>query len=68
LQREALEASVLQEKLKNIKALKQLIIKDACHSGGSVELLATHGASEEKVIAQLSSSAGIHGVALAGSE
>lgn len=68
LQKEAIEASVLQDKLKHIKALKQLIIMDACQSGGSVELLATRGASEEKAIAQLSRSAGIHVMASAGSE
>lgn len=68
LQKEAIEASVLQEKLKNIKALKQLIVMDACQSGGSVELLATRGAGEEKAIAQLSRSAGIHVMASAGSE
>lgn len=68
LQKEAIEASLLQEKLKNIKALKQLIVMDACQSGGSVELLATRGASEEKAIAQLSRSAGIHVMASAGSE
>lgn len=68
LKAEAIEASILQEKLRNIKALKQLIIMDACQSGGSVELLATRGASEEKAIAQLSRSAGIHVMASAGSE
>jgi WD40 repeat protein len=68
LSKEAIEAGVLQDKLKNIKALKQLIIMDACQSGGSVELLATRGASEEKAIAQLSRSAGIHVMASAGSE
>ena len=41
---------------------------DACQSGGSVELLATRGASEEKAIAQLSRSTGIHVMASAGSE
>jgi uncharacterized caspase-like protein len=51
LNKEAIEASILQEKLKHISALKQLIIMDACQSGGSVELLATRGASEEKAIA-----------------
>ncbi|HEY0770132.1 MAG TPA: caspase family protein, partial [Sphingobacteriaceae bacterium] len=66
LNREAIEASILQEKFKNIKALKQLIIMDACQSGGSVELLANRGASEEKAIAQLSRSAGIHVMASAG--
>jgi len=68
LQKEAIEASILQEKLRNIKALKQLIVMDACQSGGSVELLATRGAGEEKAIAQLSRSAGIHVMASAGSE
>ena len=68
LNKEAIEAGVLQEKFKHIKALKQLIIMDACQSGGSVELLANRGASEEKAIAQLSRSAGIHVMASAGSE
>ncbi|HKZ37424.1 MAG TPA: caspase family protein, partial [Chryseolinea sp.] len=68
LHKEAIEAGVLQDKFKNIKALKQLIIMDACQSGGSVELLATRGASEEKAIAQLSRSAGVHVMASAGSE
>jgi uncharacterized caspase-like protein len=68
LEKEALEASVVQEKLKHIRALKQIIIMDACQSGGSVEVLAARGASEEKAIAQLSRSAGIHVMASAGSE
>lgn len=68
LQKEAIEAGVLQEKFRQIKALKQLIIMDACQSGGSVELLATRGAGEEKAIAQLSRSAGIHVLASAGSD
>lgn len=68
LRKEAIDAAVLQEKFKNIKALKQLIVMDACQSGGSVELLASRGAAEEKAIAQLSRSAGIHVMASAGSE
>jgi WD40 repeat protein len=68
LTNEAIEATSLQEKFRHISALKQLIIMDACQSGGSVELLATRGASEEKAIAQLSRSAGIHVMASAGSE
>lgn len=68
LNKDAIEAVALQEKFKQIKALKQLIIMDACQSGGSVELLANRGASEEKAIAQLSRSAGIHVMASAGSE
>jgi uncharacterized caspase-like protein len=68
LGKDAIEASILQQKLTHIRALKQLIIMDACQSGGSVELLANRGASEEKAIAQLSRSAGIHVMASAGSE
>jgi WD40 repeat protein len=68
LQKEAIEAGIIQGKLQNIQALKQLIVMDACQSGGSVELLATRGASEEKAIAQLSRSTGVHVLASAGSE
>ncbi len=68
LDKEAIEATLLQQKFKEIKALKQLIVMDACQSGGSVELLASRGANEEKAIAQLARSAGIHVMASAGSE
>jgi WD40 repeat protein len=68
LKKDAIEAAALQDKFKNIKALKQLIVMDACQSGASVELLASRGAAEEKAIAQLSRSAGIHVMASAGSE
>ena len=68
LQKEALYAGLIQEKFKSIKALKQVVIIDACQSGGSAELLAQRGATEEKAIAQLSRSAGVHVMASAGSE
>ncbi len=68
MERNAISAQVLQDKLKNIKALKQLIIMDACQSGKSLEEFAQRGALEEKAIAQLSRSAGIHILASAGSE
>ena len=68
LEKNAISGIEMQEKLKNIKALKQIIIMDACQSGGSVELLAMRGSMEEKAIAQLSRSAGIHVLASAGSE
>lgn len=64
----AVEASEIQNRLQKIKALKQIIIMDACQSGGSVELLAMRGGMEEKAMAQLSRSAGIHILASAGSE
>ena len=68
LHKDAIEANLLQQKFRDIKALKQLIIMDACQSGASVELLAARGAMEEKAIAQLARSAGIHVMASAGSE
>jgi WD40 repeat protein len=64
----ALAAETVQAGFKNIKALKQIIIMDACQSGGSVEILAMRGANEEKAFAQLSRGAGIHVLASAGSE
>lgn len=63
-----IEAVQLQQAMLKIKALKQLIVMDACQSGGSVEILAQRGAPEEKAIAQLSRSSGIHVMAAAGSE
>ena len=45
-----------------------MVLIDACQSGGSVELLAQRGAREEKAMAQLSRSAGIHVLSAAGSE
>lgn len=68
VQSKAIDAEEFQEKLQQIKALKQVIIMDACQSGKSVDLLAQRGVLEEKAIAQLSRSAGIHVLASAGSE
>lgn len=68
LSKSAIEATEVQLRLQKIKALKQIIIMDACQSGGSVELLAMRGGMEEKAMAQLSRSAGIHVLASAGSE
>lgn len=68
LEQEALYAGLIQEKFKMIQALKQVVIVDACQSGGSAELLAQRGAANEKAIAQLSRSAGVHVLASAGSE
>ncbi|MEO1253262.1 MAG: caspase family protein [Bacteroidota bacterium] len=63
-----IEANVLQQAMLEIEALKQLIIMDACQSGGAGEILLQRGAPEEKAIAQLSRSSGIHVMASAGSE
>jgi WD40 repeat protein len=68
LNEESLYAGLIQEKFKNIPALKQIVIMDACQSGGSTEILAQRGAMEEKALAQLSRSSGVHVLAAAGSE
>ncbi|WP_176214713.1 caspase family protein [Reichenbachiella faecimaris] len=65
---EAVNAATLQQKFASISALKQLVVLDACQSGGSTELLAIRGASEEKAMAQLSRSSGVHVLAASGSE
>jgi len=41
LNKSAISAELLQQKFQKIKALKQVVIMDACHSGGSVEMLAS---------------------------
>jgi uncharacterized caspase-like protein len=56
----AIHVKELQEKFKMMPALKQVVFIDACHSGNSVDLLAMRGATEEKALAQLSRSSGIH--------
>jgi WD40 repeat protein len=56
----ALYVKDLQEKFKMLPALKQVVFIDACQSGSSVEALAMRGAAEEKALAQLSRSSGIH--------
>jgi WD40 repeat protein len=64
----ALQVNELQEKFKLLSALKQVVFVDACHSGSSVETLAMRGATEEKALAQLSRSSGVHVMASSESE
>lgn len=68
LQQKALSAELVQGLFSEIKALKQVVVIDACHSGASTEVLAQRGGLEEKAIAQLSRSAGVHVMASTGSE
>jgi len=64
----ALSVNELQEKFKMLPALKQVVFIDACQSGGSVQALAMRGATEEKALAQLSRSSGVHVMASSESE
>jgi WD40 repeat protein len=65
---DALRVNELQEKFRLLPALKQVVFVDACHSGSSVETLAMRGATEEKALAQLSRSSGVHVMASSESE
>jgi len=58
--KDALSVTELQEKFRLLPALKQVVFIDACQSGSSVNALAMRGASEEKALAQLSRSSGVH--------
>ena len=64
----ALRVDELQERFKQLPALKQVVFMDACHSGSSIRELAMRGASEEKALAQLSRSSGVHVMASSNSE
>ncbi len=65
---DALPVSELQERFKKLNALKQVIFIDACHSGSSIDVLAMRGGTEEKALAQLSRSSGIHVLASSDSQ
>jgi WD40 repeat protein len=58
--KDALYVKDLQDKFKMLPALKQVVFIDACQSGSSVDVLAMRGGAEEKALAQLSRSSGIH--------
>lgn len=68
LKEKGISSNEVQEKLRNTKALKQFIIIDACQSGGSLKSFSERGAKDEKAIAQLSRSSGIHVLASAGAD
>jgi WD40 repeat protein len=68
LRKESIYAGIIQDKFKDIQAQKQLVVLDACQSGGSAILLAQRGAMEEKALAQMSKSSGVHVLAAAESE
>jgi WD40 repeat protein len=61
--------SILELSMK-VSALKQLVLLDACQSGGAVEQFAAlmRGSAEEKAIAQLARSAGVTVLAAAGQD
>jgi len=68
LVKESIYSGDIQEKFKKIQAQKQLVVLDACQSGGAAVMLAQRGAMEEKALAQMSRSSGVHVLAAAESE
>jgi len=68
LKAKGLSAEELKILISGISAQKQMIILDACQSGGAVETFASRGAAEEKAIVQLARSSGTVLLASTGSE
>ncbi len=68
LQTRGISAEELKDLISAISAQKQVVILDACQSGGAVETFASRGAAEEKAIAQLARSSGTVLLASTGSE
>jgi WD40 repeat protein len=69
LEQKGVSASDLKMLLSEVKAQKQLILMDACHSGGAVSAITTRAvASEEKALFQLARASGVVMVASSGSK
>lgn len=68
LSQKAISAAELREFCKKIRAQKQVILLDACQSGGATETFAMRGASEEKAIIQLAQSTGVFLISSTGAE
>ncbi len=60
LKNKAISADDLKAMLSKVKSQKQLILLDACHSGGAVKAFSTRaGGSEEKALVQLARASGV---------
>ena len=68
LDKKGISADVLMELSTRVKAQKQLLVLDACQSGGAVKAMASRGAAEQKAIVQLARSTGMVLLAASGSE
>jgi hypothetical protein len=68
LEEKAISSAELKTLFSKIEAQKQLIILDACHSGGAAEYFAMRGSPEEKAIVQLARSSGTVVLAASGSQ
>ena len=69
LSKRGISATELKNYLAQIKAQKQIILMDACHSGGAVKTLNVRAAGmDEKAIVQLARSSGVVMIASSGSK
>lgn len=68
LKSSGISALELKTLTSEIPAQKQMLIVDACQSGGAVETFAMRGAAEEKAMIQLARSTGVTLLASTGSE
>jgi WD40 repeat protein len=68
LKDKAISAQQLKEACTAVKAQKQLILLDACQSGGATQAFSARGAAEEKAIIQLARSTGLALIAASGQE
>jgi WD40 repeat protein len=69
LQTKGLSASELRGLLTQVKSQKQIILMDACHSGGALKSLNVRAAAmDEKAIVQLARSSGVVMIASSGSK
>jgi WD40 repeat protein len=69
LQKKGISASELRELLTQIKSQKQVILMDACHSGGALKSLNVRAAAtDEKAIIQLARSSGVIMLASSGTK
>ena len=69
LQKKGLSANELRQYLTQIRSTKQLVLMDACHSGGALKSMNVRAAgSDEKAIFQLARSSGVVTIASSGSK
>ena len=69
LQAKGISATGLKGMLAELKPQKQLILMDACHSGGAINTIKTRApASEEKAIVQLARASGVVMIASSGTQ
>lgn len=68
LSEKAIPGSTLRNLASAIPARKQLMVLDACQSGGMIESFAVRGAAEERALAQLARSTGMYVLASTRSE